>query len=359
MASLEQLLGYTSLTGVIQAVKSGIPDNLPPAFFARPRRVEGNAGRYTQVRGSRAVASVAQYGSSAHKRALKGLEVKDVKLLHSYEHIEMEPLVLQTLRNYDNYDQQQLGVQEVDRQEAEFRVRFDNLRLTAVYSMLANGKIWVDVNGNVLPSSSNAHYTIDFGISANNMNQLNGLIGASWATATTNIPAQIIALRIRSAQLTGYPLKYAFYGSNIASYLTQNDYVKDYLSRNPTFAQRFLEQAEIPDGLFGLTWIPIYTSFYEDADGNLQSFFGADSVAFTPEIDATVYEFLEGTYFVPGSFAASANMGQAINSMQKVQGMFSYAVPIYNPPTVQLFAGDTFLALWKVVDALFISDTTP
>ena len=85
--------------------------------------------------------------------------------------------------------------------------------------------------------------------------------------------------------MTGYPLKYAFYGLNVPSYMTQNNYVIDYLARNPKFAQKFLEQAEIPDGLFGFTWVPVYTAFYEDASNTNQTFFSSDAVIFTPEID--------------------------------------------------------------------------
>lgn len=357
--SLEQILGYVPLTGLIQAIKTGIPDNLPPSFTSTKSEVPGNSGRYTQVKGTRRTARLAQYGSPAVKRELKGVESKDVKSLHTFEQIEMDPLTLQQLRNYDNYDIQRLGIQEVDRQQSEFAVYFDNLRLSATYSMLANGKIWFDSSGNLLPTSSGAQVTVDYGISANNQNQLNGIITASWATANTDIPSQLRNLRIRAAELTGYPLKYAFYGVNIPSYLTQNNYVLDYLSRNPNFAQRFLEVAEIPDGLFGLTWVPVYTSFFEDSAGTNQTFFGSDTVVFTPEISREIYELLEGTFMVPRSFNAAANMAAGIASLEQVTGRFAYAVPIHNPPTVQMLAGDTFLPVWKVPDAIFQADVTP
>ncbi len=357
--TIEQILGYVYLTGLIQAVKTGIPDVLPAAFQTVKKTTIGDAGRYTQVRGTRQTARLAMYGSPAVKRALKGVESKDVKLLHTFEEITMDPLLLQHLRNYEDYNVQQLGMQEVDRQQSEFRSYFDNLRLSAVYSMLANTSIWFDSNGNLLPTSSGAQVTIDYGVSANNKNQLNGIISASWAAFNTDIPLQLRNLKKKSLQLTGYPLKYAFYGVNIPSYLTQNNYVLDYLSRNPPFAQKFLDQAEIPDGLFGFTWVPVYTSFFEDASNVNQEFFGGDTVAFTPEIARDVYEVMEGTYMVPSVFSATSNMASALASLKQVSGMFSYAVPTHNPPTASMYMGDTFLPVWKNPDALFVADVTP
>jgi hypothetical protein len=357
--SLEEVLGYLPLTGVIQAIKTGIPSALPEAFWRIKKQVPGVSGRYTMVKGTRTVAPINAYGSPALRAPQKGIEVKDVKLLHAFGEIVFDPLVLQTLRNYDNYEMQNLGVQEVDRQQQEFRVRFDNLRVAAVHSMLTLGAIYFDAAGNLLPSSSGAVTTVDFKIAANNKNQLNGIIAASWATATTDIPLHIRNLKNRAAQLTGYPLKYAFYGANVPTYLTANNYVKDYLSRNPVFAQKFLEQSEIPDGLFGLTWVPASVGFYEDSGGTNRQFFGGDTVTFAPEIDSTVYELMEGSFMVPSSVAAAANAGAALNSLRTVYGMGAYAVPTDNPPTVILRAFDTFLPVWKVPDALFIADTTP
>lgn len=361
--TLLQILGYTSLTGVIKKIQTGIPDNLPSSFHKVGQKVIGDSGRYMATRGTRQTARRSEYGSPARNRALKDLASQDIKLIHTFESITLNPLILQQLRNYDNYDVQRLGEQEVDRQSMEFRKYFDNLRISCMYSMLSLGAIYFDSEGNLLPSSSGAlalgSGSYDYNISANNKNQLNGIIDASWANNNTDIPAQLRNLRIRSAQLTGYPLKYAFYGLNIPSYLTQNNYVLDYLSRNPVFAQKFLDAAEIPDGLFGFTWVPVYTSFFEDSANTNQTFFGSDTVVFTPEINSDVYELIEGSMFVPGSFQPASNVAAALSSAKQVWGMASYAKLIDDPITAKMYYFDTFAPAWKVEDALFIGDVTP
>ena len=357
--TLEQILGYVYLTGVIQKVKTGIPDNLPPAFQSVMKRVVGDAGRYVQVSGTRATARRTEYGSPSVQRALKGIESKDVKLLFSSEHIVLDPRLLQTLRRYDSYEMQSMGEEEVARQLAEFRALFDNLSLAMKYSMLSVGAIYFDGDGNLLPTSSGAVATISYQMNANNQNQLNGIITASWALANTDIPLQLRNLKLRAAELTGYPLKYAFYGVNIPSYLTQNNYVLDYLSRSPTMREKWLETAEIPDGLFGYTWVPVYTSFYEDQNGTNQTFFDGDKVVFSPEIDSSVYERMEGTYPVPSSLNIAGNPAAALSNFKEISGMHAYGIPMADPPTAKIVTGMVELPIWKNADTLFQADCSP
>jgi hypothetical protein len=230
------------------------------------------------------------------------------------------------------------------------RAYFDNLRLACIYSMLGLAKIYWDKNGNLLPSSSNATLTIDYGLPANNANQLNGLLTVGWENASADIPGDCRKIKDQSLRDTGYPLKYAFYGKNVPSYLAQNTEVQAYLSRNPATHQKFLDTGELPD-LFGYQWWPVHQgSFYEDNSGVIQELFGADQVTFTPDITAETYELMEGTYMVPTTFNAFDSLTGALASMTQVRGMFSYAVPVHNPVTVELFYGDVFLPIWKVTN---------
>lgn len=357
--TIQEILGYVSLTGLIQAVKTGIPDRLPDGYKRKGRQVVGDAGRYTQVRGTRQTARATMYGAAAHNRAQKGVESKDVKLIHSFESFKMDPLILQYLRNYDNYDLQNMGQQEVDRQMAEFSALFDNLDLALKYSMLALGAIYWNSDGHLLPSSSGSAYTVDYGMSANNRNQLNGIITASWANPNTDIPLQLRNLKARSLQLTGYELKHIYYGVNIPSYLTQNAYVIDYLARSPDMRQKYLDSADVPNGLFGFDWHPVYEAFYEDSSNTNQTFWSGDMVTFTPEPSQDVFENLEGSFFVPTSFNAVSDMAAALGALKMVHGKFGYAVPIHNPPTAEMYAGWTGLPIWRVPDALFCADVTP
>lgn len=330
------------LLEAIETVKKGIPDPLPPGFSSTTEKVLGNTARYMVYTGTRQTARLSQYGSPAIKRAQRNIGSQDVVLMHSFEQIAFNPIVLQQLRQYENYDVQNMGKEEVARQVGNFTELFVNLRRAATMMMLVNGKLWFDGNGNLLPTSSGAVETLSAQRSANNENQLNSLITAKWNLNTTDIPLQLRNLRLRSAEDTGYQQKYALYGANIPSYLTQNDYVIDYLSRNPTWNNKWNESAEIPDGLFGFTWVPMYTSFFDDQNESHQTIWGADQVVFCPEVDKRWWSIIEGSYPVPTTINVQTDAEAALSSLKEVYGMFGYSTVQTNPVSIATFMGDTF-----------------
>lgn len=352
--NIQDLLGYTSLCGTINATTMGVPKVLPEKFYNTKRNVLCDSGRYTQVTGTRTTARIVQYGSPAQLRNLKNIAVRDAKLMHSFESIQFDPIVFQALREYDSYNLQQMAGEEVTRQVLNFKTNFENLRSTAFLQTLANGVIYYDSNNNLLPSSSNAFVTIDFGMQANNQNQLNGIISSTWANYATNIPLQIQNLKNQALKDTGYPLKYAFYGTSIPTYLSANNYVEPYLARNVPMAQPYLSDAELPANLFGLTWVPVGSAFFEDADGTNQTVVGTNKVIFTPEPSGDWWEVLEGSYPVPTTFNVMADGVAAMRALKSMHGMFAYAaMNSVNPPGVTMYAGDTFLGVIKVPNAVY------
>ena len=149
---------------------------LPNGFMTYVKPTIGDSGRYTRVTGTRKTARLAMYGSPAVRRQLKDVGTVDVKLLHTIEEILINPLVMQQLREYNNYNIQRLGMEEIARNVAEFKQYFVNLRVAAILQVLATGNIYFDGSNNLLPSSSkreDARSRSRF--RANNQNyQLNG-----------------------------------------------------------------------------------------------------------------------------------------------------------------------------------------
>lgn len=363
--TLEQILGAKNLTGVITAVKGGVPEVMPPAFFRPTRTVEGNKCTYRKVEGTRQTARLVQWGAPSVNRGLKGVSEVPVTLLHSKEHIFHDPYVLMNLQNYANESKQKLGQAEIARQTGEFKRLFTNLRVSTIMSALCLGLIYFDADGNLLPNSTGATVSVDFGIPAGNKNQLDvfgagAIIGASWATAGTGIAQDIVDLKKAALQLTGYPLKYAFYGPNLLSYFLTNTQLKEIINRTPRYQASF-SQNEIADPFLGLTWLPLYESFYVDKDNTVQTWAGNDMVVFTPEISPDWWEMVQGSSPVPSTIYGSVatDGGAAMGSVKEAAGMFSYGQVLADPVTVKHVAGDTFLPLIKVPKAVFIADVTP
>ncbi len=135
------------------------------------------------------------------------------------------------IREFESYTVMTKLAEEARRQIKGIADRQVNLLTSTVHAMLANGKLWFNSDGELLPSSSGSDLPIDYGIPANNQNQLNGIIDASWALATTNIPKQLKLIRQQARFTTGYPLRYALYGKNVMSYLLRNNFCQSRVAR--------------------------------------------------------------------------------------------------------------------------------
>lgn len=361
--TLTDILGWETLLGIIEEKKAGIPKVLPEAFWDITSETLGDSGTYTVFRGQRKSARVNRYGAPATRQEMLPVSEKQVKLLHVFEELSVNPLTYQKIRDYDNWRVQEKGIKELGRQMEAFAKLFMNLEINLVTSMLTLGFIYFDSLGNILPSSAGADATktIDYLIAASHTGDLNGIISATWATSSTDISLQIRNLKKQSLRDTGYELTTCFYGENVPSYLAKNDYAKDWWVRNPRDNQFWLDTGEIPEGMFGIKkWVPIYKSFFEDQDGTNQSFLvDGDVIIFTPDITDDVYEFIKGSYEVPTTFQPQSNLTTAVSSLELVYGDFAYAVPTHNPVGVTTYMGFTKLPVWKVPDALYIGTSTP
>ena len=336
------------------------------------RTVEGHTGTYFQVTGTRKTAKLAAYGSPSKTRQLSGVEEKPITLFHTIENISHRAAVLMNLKSMDD-QKQRLGEAEVARQTAEFKQLFANLRMASIYLALANGEIYYDADGNLL--ASDTALKVDFGIPATGVGgsgnkgnfaaaagsaSILGPVGYSganylWSTAGTGIHIQLKALKKVARKLTGYPLKYAFYGENILDNLVKNTIVMELMKRNST-TQAALLSGEIPDGLFGFNWIDVNQAFFEDDAGTNQEIFDPDTVVFTPEVDRTWYELIDGTYPVPTNIGnLNAGSLEALKTILIKAGMFSYAKVTEDPVGIKHVAGDTFLPIIKVPASVFIA----
>lgn len=362
---VRSILAGRNLTGVIQAIKPGLPEDCLPSelFDSSPSVVEGDSGTYYKVNGSRKTAKLSMYGSPSRRRTLSGVTEQPVKLAHYTENVEIKAATLVNLESEDG-SRQRLGESEVARQVEEVRQIMDNTRVAMLASAILSGYLYADGDGNILPSSSGATLTVDYGVPAGNRNQLDvfgagAIISASWGTAGTSIVKQIQLLKKAARKKTGYPVEIALYGENILDYFLNNTQLKEIINRNPGYQAAF-SQGEIPDGFLGLDWYPAYQFFYDDKDGTLQSILGADGIVFMPRPDVTWFEWKEGTYPIPSEVGiAGKDLSAALASVRLAQGMFAYGKLTDDPVGVTMVYGDTVLPIIKVPNAIFIADVTP
>ena len=67
------------------------------------------------------------------------------------------------------------------------------------------------------------------------------LITADWSTAGTKIVSDVQNVKAAAMKVTGYPLKYAFYGKDILSDIIANTQCAAYIAASPSMAQAFAD----------------------------------------------------------------------------------------------------------------------
>ncbi len=364
--SIEQILGYVPITAAVQKVVGGVPRVLPPGFYARPAgdQVLGDKANNIGYKGTRKAARVAPYGAPPRQIVQLPRDSTPVQLLHTIENLPFKQELLLQLRELNSYTVQRMAATEIKWQSENAGLRQSNLESTAVHLTIANGKLWFDVDGNILPTSSGADLVVDFGVPSDNIGQITpfggaAIIDASWATASTKIVTHVRKIKKYAIQKTGYPLKYAIYGSNIPEYLGGNTNFQLYLARYPQYREAFIDGGEIMPGTLGLTWIDGQNAFFEDDGGTVQEIFGPDAVVFCPEVgDGAAWTIHEGSYPVPTSLAIMQNVEQLLENMKIVYGRGGFAM--LNPPS-QIIGTyfDTFLPRMKVPESFILADVTP
>jgi hypothetical protein len=361
VAAIHDILGWRNISASVQKVRTGIPDPLPAEFSSVSEDVLGDRTTYVTFRGQRQVARRAEYGGPSRARKLQPVGDQSVTLLHFAEHIKLQQELVLRLRQAGDLLAQQKAQEFIAYQGAQFRTLFDNTRIAARILALSKGKIWFDANGYVLPTSSGADLTVDFSIPANNQNQLNGIIDASWATASTNIVQHIENIKVQAVRTTGRPIDMALYGANIANYLLTNTTAKAYFQFNPVLYQQFqANPGTLPDGLFGIRkWVRMAESFMEDSSGTVQPLWDPDLITFCPAVTRDWWTMFQGSLAVPKTFGVYKDADAALADVEIVYGMGGYAVLEIDPVNIKEVLFDTFMPTIKTGADVYQADVTP
>ncbi len=369
--AVEEILASRNLIGRVTDVVNGVPDDvIPTGFTTATRTTEGNRGEYLRTKGTRQAATINRYGAPAKHAVKAGIGSTPVTLLHAFEDISHDPNVLQLLISEDGNGlmRQQMAKDTINRQLDVFGTRFRNLRMSAIYSALATGGIAFDEDGNLLPPGADAGngFSINFGVPSDHAGTAGGIL-TNWLTAGVDIIGQIKKIKKKGRKDTGFPLRYAFYGEDVAGILLNTDQFKTMARGSSKLAEEFAT-SEIPSSFGGLEWIPVEQAFFDDQNGVSHDWFGTKDIVFTPDPAATVragttgeeeiiasgwWEVIEGTFAVPRSIQLAADLSAVLGNIQMVAGPFSYAQITTNPVTLQHFAGDTMLPILKNGAAIF------
>lgn len=370
--ALQDILGWVALTRAVNKVKDGVPNPFPSWLFNvnASDRVIGNSVKFNRTYGTKKTARVVGYGAPPRHRELQDEELSEAKFIHLGEERQFAPNILSMLRDYESYDNAGKAKRLVANNVQTMGTMFGNSRIVAVATTLAKGDIYVDADGNLLPTSSGAAQTYSQQISANNIGTIlhadgtTSIFGAtgqgSWANTNTNIPYQLRLLQQTASMNHGYVPRVALYGSKVVEYLSQNNYVLDFLARTPGMQSVGLKDNTIPDGLFGFQWVPVWESSYTKDDGTKVTLWPENGVTFLPaQSDAPAFwSMFEGSYEVPTNLNITGDAMSALNSLKTVYGAFGFGKVNLSPVCVSTIMGDTFMPVVRLPDTIYIADVS-
>lgn len=368
MATLEELFAGRNLTAMVQGIKPGLPLAIPPEFMSPTDRVPGHTFEWLEVDGNRDMATIVSQDSPAKRVGLRGYRRKSATMLRSFE---AQTFTLNKLRNLLTQDgrgvRDEMGRAFVTEQTTEFKRRLSNLVQNTAQVMFFTWELHFNEKGELLTSSSGATTSITVSVPAGQKNQLDilgggAIIGASWATATTDIPGQLESIRQQMLELGGWMITEAYYGKNIAKYIAANDYAKTLIQQTPSLAtQVFANANRVPTGFMEFNWRYAGHLYYVDAGGTVRRPVGDDEIIFTPApSDRSWWKLAVGSEMVPsGVIPVGADASAMLSNVQEVFGEFSYATLSTNPLSIEQFVGHNFLPLVTATKAVCRADVTP
>jgi hypothetical protein len=324
------ILNYQVMTKTVQDFEH--PNLVLTARFP-DEILDGLQARWDILKPSRRTAGFRVPNQAASKLDLMSVDTRSATCLLMNLEKALDEAALGWLREPGTAEQNNARAL-LTREQADLEARVAYTVEWAVSQALA-GSLTVPVGG--------VDRVIDYGIAAEHK----PTASVSWATDTTDIPADVGAWAELVEKDSGYAAADAYVNRNTMAYLIKNTKVQNLLGQG-TVREQVAASGHVSH-FMGLDW-HVYNAGYIDANGAFQRFIPDDKVAILPR--ENVFGRLQlGSQMVPA--------GNGSNDLVKVYGAFSYAVVQANPPGVNLYVGKNFLPVLVLPDAVLYADVTP
>lgn len=254
------------------------------------------------------------------------------------------------------------GLRYIDSQMQYLAQRFANIVELQAAAML-RGSYTFRANGDDLEQAfTGGETTINFQIPSGNLDQLNmqgggNIIGASWATASTDIPKHVLDINAAMLELTGMGLEHIVCRGQTWNNVINNDKVKAQAGTAATPFETIERRSagEFTARLRALPWITWHIVDYglELWNGSTYAWTNLiedDHVMFLPQPSPAWVEYIRG-----GEMVVEGPNGP--KSFQ--QGFYMYSYERHEPAGVVLSAVFNGLPSLKRPKAVAYGDTTP
>lgn len=298
-------------------------------------------------------------GQPARVLAPSGKDKSFLSMLTAFNAITLSGDVLQMLRAPDQWTLQQRGITEVGQQVQDFATKHRILKQVYLAKTFLGGAVYFDGDGEILESSSGAQITVQTGIPAINIGQIDkadfgtgsgDVIATAWDQAAAKIMTQLEDLSEVTEYQNTEPLRHVWLHRSNKKWFRENTEMLAFYSAG----QDRLDQELMGDTFeIGEYTFHFYGGTYVAADGTTKPFIPKDKAIVTPEPGSWLAQGV-GMQLIPTTLDIQSSVQDVISSWQEHWGDFAYALSTHNPIGLEMYMGFHWLFGFRNPASVFV-----
>ncbi len=360
----EELFQSPVITGIMSQIDT--PGSLFQRFYGPAgmnTRVSGRTASWDLFHNTRSIASVRapRTGPSQRNRKPYGSRSSQIIRMHEKMFIADEDLMRYRAPGGPVGSLDDRGQKYVKQQLGYFSSTFRNAR-EFMWSRMFRGGFGVKVVGDemqlVEKGASGVLFDVDYALPADHINQLNGIINASWASASTDIVSQLMELEKYAARVNGRPPRHVWINGTTAKWLFENSQLASVTGSSirifEALTRRELDpRSNFPDTGYDIMFgaLPLYrfhvyngglvaSGTAEDfasqiSSSNFQLFIPDNVAIITPDPDVWCGD-IEGSEYVRENVTSD---------MQEAFGFKAWSMPVTLPSGQEVVQLDNYLPI--------------
>ena len=328
------LLTQPSMTRMIQDFKPG-PLPLTTSGLFPVQLVEGRVAEWDIEKVLRDIPVFVGPLSAAVPRETETIDVQESRMVRWFQSTQVKGGTLIGLRRPGSNEFQTIAEDDIGRKTRSLRRSRDR---AVEFTMAGALQDSIDI------TLGGIDISITMDIPAAHKLTIGGGIPLDWNNPAADITTDLTKIKRLPVENAGYPIWRAFTSPEVMNAMIRNDFIQTYFASTPA-AGDFMREGKI--GVFwGIEWIE-YDATFKPEGGSVTRYIDKNRVIFVPRPDGEWSELQNGTDVIPTDDR---------RDMQKVSGIYSYTKINDNPAGVTIFAGDNWLPILKIPEAVVMAD---
>jgi len=349
---MEDILNPLFLSESYQKVAKLSVSNPMLDYYSKPQNYDGDEVEMVVFDDDRETAPINAKGAPARTLDARGATKKKFVPVHAFNEIAIPQASVEYLRNAENPNIQDRGIQELQRQFELFGRRHRALRAVTLAKTFS-GVVYFDADGKVLETSSGAQVTIDHSLGATHKSQLahasnssTDIIGTKWTNVAASILTDLEQIREAAEYDKVATPKHVWMHTVLKPYILTNTEIKTFVQyQNPQALDYLNTYAGKSDTLVIGDWTFHFMNHtYIGADGStIRPLIPKTVAIITPDVnDGSWFRQYECGETVPTMEGIVSSVQEYLASTTKVFGDFAYLKVIDNPLKVAMRMGTNF-----------------